>query len=155
MLDLYIEHAIHENITWHIKMSYTSFSQMQGRPAWISLWRQLLPRRKFLTTITFPKFKCIPQNQKLSQPWKKCHISMWCFHKYYVIHVITLTRLENLCKPELLFGSTNFWTKLRSIWFFLGMKVFAWCIYTLMVSRTKMLSNTCTLLLSKYVTSSL
>ena len=33
MLELYVEHVIPENVTWHIKMSYMSFSQMQGRPA--------------------------------------------------------------------------------------------------------------------------
>jgi hypothetical protein len=44
-LGLFIVHGIHENVTWHVKMSQMPFSQMKGTPTQISLWRQL-----FLTT---------------------------------------------------------------------------------------------------------
>ena len=38
-----LKHGIHENVTWHAKMSQLLFSRIQGKPACIGLSRQLLP----------------------------------------------------------------------------------------------------------------
>jgi hypothetical protein len=43
LMKLRFKHDIHENFTWHVKISHMLFSQIQGRPAWIGLRGQLLP----------------------------------------------------------------------------------------------------------------
>ena len=47
---------------------------------WTCVYIELISKMQ-----TFPKLKCTPQNQKLRRPWEtKCHMWMWCSHKYYV-----------------------------------------------------------------------
>ena len=65
-------HGIRENVIWHAIMSQMLFSQIQGRSAWIGLWRQFLPTtfgciNKMLVT-------CASDNKRISVfiSWMLC-----------------------------------------------------------------------------------
>ena len=76
-----VANMVFVKITRHIKISHMLLFRIQGSLAWIGLWRQLFAKYNF-----FQSSSAIHKTKNWVGLEIKCHMWMWCFHKYYVLH---------------------------------------------------------------------
>ena len=105
--------------TWYLwkrhmacKMSYVSFPPMQGRLAWIGLWRQLLSITQVFANLNF--FKVQVHSTRLDTELTlnlKIHKRMWCFHKYCIVGSLSIYSFKKTIN-----NLNHFYTMFLGMW---------------------------------------